>query len=66
MSQRLTPPPRLSWEEFGTAVRALLTDEQRAAIGVLHDRVPDGYSDGCAAHNEGTSCCVEAFTEERV
>ena len=47
--------------EFGKAVAGLLTGTQRAEIRRLHDQVEDGWDDGCAAHQEGADCCVDAL-----
>lgn len=46
-------------EEFGNAVRALLTDEQRIEIDRLHDLVEDDWATGCAAHQEDAACCID-------
>lgn len=50
--------------EFGRAVAALLTEEQRAEVRRLHDLVEEGWIAGCAAHNESASCCVDEVFED--
>jgi hypothetical protein len=47
--------------EFARAVRALLTDDQRRQVRVLHDQVEEAWDDGCAAHHESADCCVDAL-----
>jgi hypothetical protein len=51
-------------DEFGRAVQALLTEEQRRQIRDLHDRVAEAWSDAYAAHHEGADCCVDALVGE--
>lgn len=50
-------------EEFGAAVAAILTPEQRGQIQQWHDEVHEGWLDGCAAANEGANCCVDEIVE---
>lgn len=49
-------------EEFGQAVAALLTDDQRLEIARLHAGMGGAWLDGCAAHAESAACCVDALT----
>lgn len=57
------PSQALTREEFGAAVAAILTPEQREQIRQLHDRVTWGWVSGCAAANEGANCCVDEIVE---
>jgi hypothetical protein len=51
-------------DEFGQAVQALLTDDQRRQIRDLHDQVDEAWLDGCAAANESADCCVDTIVGE--
>jgi len=51
-------------DEFGKAVQALLTEDQRRQILDLHNQVHEAWLDGCAAANEGANCCVDEIVGE--
>lgn len=52
----------LTRQEFGATVYGLLTPGQRAEISYLHNTLKADHHEGCAAHGESTSCCVDTMT----